>query len=108
MKSQLSNDNSTLILICVSSVFHLWPTSLGIDREVQIFIVSHEKDEAIEHLVVGLRTPRNRTLWIRVVRIERRIVEMRHGFDPRSFREPLLTWRNFISQLPFKVVIRNL
>src|SRR5262249_35444013 len=61
-------------------------TRLGIDLQIEMFIVVGPEDHGIEHLVVGSRAVRDFAGGVGVVRVELRIVEMGDGFNRRPSR----------------------
>ena len=60
-------------------------SGLRIDGDVQLLVIDDIEDIAVEHLVVRLLAPRHGSSGVGVVRIERRVIEMRDRFDLRPF-----------------------
>ena len=62
-------------------------TRLGIDRQIQCFLVVREEQKPIHHFLIGLCTFAYRGRRVRIVRVERRIVVMSRAVDDGAFRE---------------------
>jgi hypothetical protein len=90
------------------SLFLFDPARLRIDIDVQDFVLIDVKDKPIEHLVDGLRPVLDSRLGVGVVRVKRRVVEVSDGLDGRPLGIELRAGCDFVAELPFEVVIRDL
>ena len=96
--------------------FRSWRTSYRPERTVPSFgstlmasfsVGVGVEEEAVHHLVVRLRAVADRRLRVRVVGVERRVVEVGHALQARPLRQQLLARLPAIGDLPREVVVRD-